>query len=196
MEYSRVHDKKTMQIIAALIVKLAYMKGYNNKELIHPSNIIIVHKDKHREVMDRKDEDVIERYFLPMNKEMKEYLKALGNVRLPSRYYEKKIPVSIEGFLYYLDILAQQEDCKYYYKSLNEGKRTLSVGVGRINNLLTVVNVIDRLLYDRPYGDIVSSIGRYVRPIKAKDIEKVTGGLIKVISGTDTITEIEIGQRK
>ena len=40
----------------------------------------------------------------------------------------------------------------------------MNIKVGRINNLLTVVNVIDRLLCDRPYGDIVSALGNmYVR---------------------------------
>lgn len=193
VEYSWVHDENIMQKMAALIIKLAYMKGYKNKELMHPSHLIIVNENKQREVMDEKEEDIIERYFLPMNMEIKEYLKDWDKIRLPSRHHEKKIPVSIEGFLYYLDILAQQEDCKYYYTRKIKGAKTLRVGIGRINNLLTVVNVIDRLLCDRPYGDIVSSIGRYVRPIRAKDIEKVTGGLIKVISSTESIAEIEIG---
>lgn len=193
VEYSWEHDKNVMQILAALIIKLAYMKDYKNKALVHPSHLIIVHENHQREVMDEKREDIIERYYLPISRDTKECLKGWDKIRLPSRHYEKKIPVSIEGFLYYLDILAQQEDCKYYYTRKIKGNKSLNSGIGRINNLLTVVNVIDRLLSDRPYGDIVSSIGRYVRPIKARDIETVTGGLIKVTSDTDSIVEIKIG---
>lgn len=192
VEYSHNHDKETMQRMAALIVKIAYMKGYKNKELNHPSHRIIIYEDKTRAVMEEKTEDVIERFFFPINKETKEYLKTWDRIRLPSRHHEKKIDVSIEGFLYYLDVLAQQEDCKYYYKEKSKGGKTIDVKVGRINNLLTVVNVIDRLLCDRPYGDIVSAIGRYVRPIRAKDIESVTGGIIKVTPEVDSIIEIEI----
>ena len=193
VEYAWLHDKETMQKIAALIIKLAYMKGYKYKALMHPSNLIVVHDKKHREVMGEREEDVIERYFLPMSIETKEYLSGWDKINLPSRKYQKKVQVSIEGFLYYLDILAQQEDCKYYYTRRIKGEKSLKVGVGRINNLLTVVNVIDRLLSDRPYGDIVSSIGKYVRPIDSSKIEYVTGGLIEVIEDTNSIVEIEIG---
>lgn len=193
VEYSWTHDIKTMQIMAALIIKLAYMKGYKNKEIIHPSQLIVINDNNSREVMEIKEEDIIERYFLPMNSEIKDYLSKWDNIKLPSRKHLKKVSVSIEGFLYYLDILAQQEDCKYYYTRQVKGQKTLKVEVGRINNLLTVVNVINRILCDRPYGDIVSLVGRYVKPINISDIENVTGGLIKVISGADSITEIEIG---
>lgn len=193
VEYSREHDEKIMQILAALIVKLAFMKGYKNKALMHPSYLIVVHKNKQLEISEEKHEDIIERYYLPMSKDIKEYLSEWDKIRLPSRHHEKKVSVSIEGFLYYLDILAQQEDCKYYYTRKIKGDEIINVGVGRINNLLTVVNVIDRLLCDRPYGDIVSIMGRYVKPIKARDIETVTGGLIKVISSNDSIDKIKLG---
>lgn len=192
VEYNQKHDKETMQRMAALIVKIAFMKGYKQRELVHPSHKIIVHPDKTREAMEEKSEDLIERFFFPVNKDTKEYLQTWDKIRLPSRHHEKKIEVSIEGFLYYLDILAQQEDCKYYYKEKSKGGKTMDVKVGRINNLLTVVNVIDRLINDRPYGDIVSALGRYVRPISARDIESVTGGIIKVIPEVDSIIEIEI----
>lgn len=192
VEYGWKHDEETMKILAALLIRLAYMKGYKCKELVHPSHLIVVHSKKHREIMPEKQEDIIKRYFLPINSETKEYLSNWDKINLPSRDYLKKIPISIEGFLYYLDILAQQEDCKYYYTRKFKGEKTLKVEVGRINNLLTVVNVISRILNNRPYGDIVASLGKYVRPIKVKEIVAVTNGVIKTVSGTESITEMEI----
>lgn len=127
-----------------------------------------------------------------MNRETKEYLSSWGKIRLPNRDYSKKVLVSIEGFLYYLDILAQQEDCKYYYTRKLKGNKNMKIGVGRVNNLLTIVNVINRIINDRPCGDIVSSFGKGVRPIKTVEMELVTGGLVKAVTDLEGVLEIEL----
>lgn len=189
VEYAWTHDIATMQMLAAMIIRLAFMREYKKVKLVHPSQLIrYVGKTPIEEPIENKD--VIERYFLPINSELKSILAMWDKINLPSRHHEKKLEVSIEGFLYYLDILAQQEDCKYYYTRKSKGQKSIDIGIGRINNLLTVVNVIDRLITNRPYGDIIGSMGRYVRPIKRSEFERVTGGLVTITTMVDNITEI------
>lgn len=189
VEYSWVHDVETMQILAALIIKLAFMKDYKKVRMVHPSHLIS-YVNGIAKINPIEKEDVLERYFIPMNSEMKKILANWDKINLPSRHHERKIPVSIEGFLYYLDILAQQEDCKYYYTRKIKGQTSMDIGIGRINNLLTVVNVIDRLITNRPYGDIIAAMGRYVRPLKRSEFERVTGGIITTKKMNNMITEI------
>lgn len=191
VEYAWNHDIETMQIMAAWIIRLAFMKGYKRVKLMHPSQLIYFN-GKNPQVGPVINDDIIDRFFLPMDIEMKNILAEWDKINLPSRHHETKLEVSIEGFLYYLDILAQQEDCKYFYTRKSKGIKAFDIGIGRINNLLTVVNVIDRLITNRPYGDIIGTMGRYVRPLKRSEFERVTGGLVTLNDTMDDITEIEL----
>lgn len=56
---------------------------------------------------------------------------------------------SLEVFLRYNDLLAWNEDCKYYYRDTEEnGEAWQARGTGRINNLMTHVTVIGVILGD------------------------------------------------
>lgn len=189
VEYCREHDERTGQILAAMIIRLAYMKGYRYKELIHPSQLISFEEGGKKTVHSMERKDKIGRYFLAVTKDAKSFLNEFDNINIPSVGYKRKLKVSMEGFLYYLDILAQQEDCKYYYTRKQKGE-TLKVEIGRINNLLTIANVIDRIQDDRPFGDIIGTMGRYVRPLKASNFEKVTGGIVTITKDTNNIMTI------
>lgn len=191
VEYAWKHDIATMQMLAAMIIRLAFMRKYKKVRMVHPSQLIrYVDKNSFEEPIENKE--VLERYFLPINSEVKTALAKWDKINLPSRRHEHKLGVSIEAFLYYLDILAQQEDCKYYFTRKSKGQKTIDISIGRINNLLTVVNVIDRLNTNRPYGDIIGTMGRYVRPIKRSEFERVTGGLVTVVESSDDVTEMEL----
>lgn len=63
------------------------------------------------------------------------------------RPIEETVPdwggMSLEAFLYYNDLLAWNEDCKYYYRDTEmETKPWTGKDTGRINNLLTHVSII------------------------------------------------------
>ena len=68
----------------------------------------------------------------------------------------------------------------------------MDVNRGRINSILTVVNIIDRIQDDRPYGDIVGRMGLNPNAIKRERIEKVTGGIIAVEKNVHGIEYIQI----
>lgn len=56
---------------------------------------------------------------------------------------------SLEAFLRYNDLLAWNEDCKYYYRDTKEKKEDWTAsGTGRVNNLLTHVTVVGIILGD------------------------------------------------
>lgn len=192
VEYCWTQNEQTIQMLAAIIIRIAYMKGYKYKEILHPSQLIKIDYSRIGKVLPSDKKEIIGRYFLPLNSELKEYLSSWNKINLPNRSYKKKIAVSIEGFLYYLDILAQQEDCKYYYTGKIKGVTCINITIGRINNLLTLVNIINRLLCNRPYGDIIATMGKYVRPLNSTDFEQVTGGIIKTIRKEENILELKI----
>lgn len=93
--------------------------------------------------------------------------------------------VSLEGFLVYNDLLAWNEDCKYYHRALHPRKppppgkkpRWLGNGVGRVNTLLTHVNVIGVHMKVVPLAQILEAMSRSrgvapVNPEKVRDICK------------------------
>ena len=65
----------------------------------------------------------------PVLKELSEVFGDFGNM-------------SLEAFLLYNDLLAWNEDCKYYHRSLEKNPDDWIGGVGRVNNLLTHVSVL------------------------------------------------------
>lgn len=54
--------------------------------------------------------------------------------------------MSLEGFLYYNDLLAWNEDCKYYYRDVVMNRGEWAYNTGRVNNILTHISVLGFLL--------------------------------------------------
>lgn len=131
-------------------------------------------------------------YFLSLGNELRQELLSWPLINVPNRKHDSMIPISIEGLLFYMDILAQQEDCKYYYSAQRRGLHQMSVAVGRINNLLTIVNIIDHLLQGKPIDDITQSLQTRVLPISPTHIERVTGNIITVHKDHRAISKLNI----
>jgi len=68
--------------------------------------------------------------------------------------------ISLKAFLYYNDLLAWNEDCKYYYRNRTEKQGKWIGPTGRINNLLTHVAIIGLVLGDIKLQNI---LGRFTR---------------------------------
>ncbi|MDU6823646.1 hypothetical protein [Intestinibacter bartlettii] len=72
--------------------------------------------------------------------------------------------ISWESFFIYNDLLALNEDCKYYYIALN--KKTISPedyikgGPGRINTMLTHIHIISFILDETEPADLFQSFSR------------------------------------
>ena len=89
--------------------------------------------------------------------------------------------ISWEAFLVYNDLLAYNEDCKYFYHGETNtdkgGLCYISNGVGRINTMLTHISIIGFILGDIKFSDILVKAGRTrgVAPASNKELEKILG---------------------
>ena len=88
--------------------------------------------------------------------------------------------VSFEAYMLLTDLIAQNEDCKYYYRDEIQYNRTWEGEIGRSNNLMTHINVIAVL-----GGKVVPTEEtdrlrgrRNVAPISKDKLPKVSEGLI------------------
>ncbi|MFC1917210.1 hypothetical protein ACFLXH_00960 [Chloroflexota bacterium] len=87
--------------------------------------------------------------------------------------------ISFEAFLHFNNILAWNEDCKYYYRAQLAEKPWMGA-VGRINNLLTHICVLGNLLGDLKTFDVFYkfSTGKGVAPVSSKEVQTISGGLV------------------
>ena len=87
---------------------------------------------------------------------------------------------SIEAYLHYNDLLAQNEDCKYFYRDEIVKNKNWDNKIGRHNTLLSHISVIEYLKGEISFSQIMMRFqrGRGVAPISLNRLEKVTGGII------------------
>ena len=87
---------------------------------------------------------------------------------------------SLLPYLAYNDYLAQNEDCKYYYRSKYEKNETWNGLTGRRNTLLTHMSVIAFIEGYLRFTEITDMFqrGMGVAPLSPKLWEEVTGGLV------------------
>jgi len=88
--------------------------------------------------------------------------------------------ISFEAFLHYNNLLAWNEDCKYYYRALQKGKAWMRA-TGRVNNLLTHISVLGNLLGELKTFDVFYkfSTGAGVAPASTEEILRITAGLVQ-----------------
>lgn len=89
--------------------------------------------------------------------------------------------MSLEGFLFYNDFLAWNEDCKYYYRATEIKKSNSWLnGVGRMNTLLTHLRFLGCCLRQIPLATVFEdfSRGKGVSPASNVDMKKMCPELI------------------
>jgi len=113
-------------------------------------------------------------YPMYMYSPLKEAIEAIPN-------YLQWCGMSLEGFLFYNDLLAWNEDCKYYYRA-KEIKKSSSWlnGVGRMNTLLTHLRFLGCCLRLIPLATVFEdfSRGKGVSPASNADMKKICPELI------------------
>ena len=90
---------------------------------------------------------------------------------------EKTRNASLEAYLVYNDLLAQNEDCKYFYRAMIKNENWDSK-VGRRNNLFTHINIIGYLQGHVKFSEIMNKMQYGVSPCLIKDIPIITNGLV------------------
>ena len=101
-------------------------------------------------------------------------------------YIASKCPrwgeMSLEGFLFYNELLAWNEDCKYYYKKIHTKDKTKWINkTGRVNTLLTHIRILGYMLGEVPLSDIFGGFvnGKGVSPASKDEIPRICGDFIK-----------------
>ncbi len=84
--------------------------------------------------------------------------------------------ISLEGFLYYNDLLSQNEDCKYHFLKGN----CWDIKTGRINNCLSHLTVISHLRGRIGISKLIDSFQRTgVAPLPQYRLDEACGDLIR-----------------
>lgn len=162
-------DKDALCKLAALFFRMAYMIDYVKTE-----------EELEYEDIDISTNKIINsgkisiQWYKPMfSTELLQYLEnALGKIR----------DLSLEAYLFYNELLVQNEDCKYYYRNQTEeiGKEW-NMKNGRINTILSHLSVIEYLQKKLTFSQITMRFqrGMGVAPMPIKEIVSVTNGIIK-----------------
>ena len=101
------------------------------------------------------------------------------------RELSKSIPrlggMSLEAFLHYNNLMAWNEDCKYYYRDTDGGQVDWDwPRTGRINTLLTHISVRGVITGEIKFSTMMDKFqrGRGVAPVTGSEAEAVTDGLV------------------
>jgi hypothetical protein len=92
--------------------------------------------------------------------------------------FPKVAGLSLEGFLRYCDILAWNEDSKYYYSKVEQGGSSWMNSTGRVNTLLTVVRVIGLATEDVHLGDLLGGFSYGTSAAGKEEVVAISGGLV------------------
>ncbi len=86
--------------------------------------------------------------------------------------------MSLEAFLHYNELLAWNEDCKYYYRDVEEKGKDWMGSTGRVNNLLTHISILGFSLGVISLSRLLSRFTqmRGVAPASFREIATVTDG--------------------
>lgn len=193
IEYAQIHSKDDLRMIAVFITHIAFMYDYSFKELSYPSNDV---KCAHgqRIILDGEKSVTFGRYFMK-KKSSYEFLRTLDDICIPQKGHRKRLCISMEAFIRYIEILVQQEDCKYAYLASSHKKDpSISVETGRINSCYTMLHAIKNLLQGESCDRIIRDIEFGVSPIKPKDIPEITDGIITVEEISGGIARIDTAE--
>jgi len=88
--------------------------------------------------------------------------------------------MSFEAFLHYNDLLAWNEDCKYFYRMQNEKPNNWIRNTGRINTLLSHLSIIGYVSGKIKFSDICIKFarGKGVAPATREEIFRLCNGYI------------------
>lgn len=158
----RSHHADT-DILATIFLRIAYMIGYRHNEEEYICETVDVSTDR---IIDR------ESVFFSWNS-LEIDVDVLDTL---NDRFGLLDGISLEGFLYYNDLLAQNEDCKYSYL---QGNRW-TITTGRINNCLSHLTVISHIRGHIGISKLIDSFQRTgVAPLPQARVWEACGDLVE-----------------
>lgn len=152
-----------IDILATIFLKIAYMIDYRHNEEEYVSEIIDIETDS---ILSSQR---IRFVWNSLNLDL-DVLETLND------RFGLQNGISLEGFLYYNDLLAQNEDCKYHYLQGDSWNET----AGRINNCLSHLTVISHIRGAIGISKLIDSFQRTgVAPLPQSRFGEACGDLVQ-----------------
>lgn len=167
IDYLGTENRANADILGAIFLRIAYMHQYKHttKDFFYQdvdiSSGAIINSGKIK--MDWN--------YLALDQEIIESLNDRFKLR-------NSLGFSFEAFLYYNDVLAQNEDNKYYLRSNKSDEQILQKGNGRINNCLSHLTVISHIRGKIGISKLISSFRRGVAPLSQSRFSEACGDLV------------------
>ena len=171
------NDPEMLPIIATVLYRLAMLTDH---ELVF-EGCEYTDIDQSGNAIEKGKID-IEHYRYSPGQDILDYLgERIGEIR----------GVSLEAYLLINDYLAQNEDCKYYYRDVVRDKGAWDGKIGRYNNLMTHIMIIAYLEKKVKFTDVTDQFQRMrgVAPIPESKLPDVSDGLIIDTKGTLRLEE-------
>lgn len=157
--------KADCDILAVLFLRIAYMIGYQHNDAEYLSETINIATG---EIAKSEKIKLCWNSFV-IDSDVADTL---------SDKFELLEGISLEGFLYYNDLLAQNEDCKYSYLNGQQW----DIKTGRINNCLSHLTLISHVLGYMGISELIDKFQRTgVAPLAQKRFVEVCGDLVQQI---------------
>ena len=173
-ELTKNNKKDVLRVLAVSLYRMAFMQDHVDIESFKSLERDVSPLLDRRLSISRDKEKTFPRFFKYAPKvDVLDYLTS----ECP-RFDE----VSLEAFLYYNDMLAWNEDCKYYYRNFHVTKTEKWISsTGRINTLLTHIRILGFILGDVSLSKILSdfSTQRGVSPASKHEISAICKGYIR-----------------
>lgn len=157
-----------MDLLAAIFLKIAYMLDYKRYEKDY------LYEDIDIATGNILNKGTVKLVFNSLN--LDEDVLYTLNDRLN---FSDDIGISLESFLYYNDLLAQNEDCKYTYKASRNNK-VPDIKTGRINTCLSHLSIIAHIRGKMGISELINMFqrGRGVAPLPFKKFPDACGKLV------------------
>lgn len=167
IDYLGTENRGNADVLGAIFLRIAYMYQYKH-----------ITKDFIYQDIDISSGTIINSGKIKMDWNCfaldQEIIEAL-NDRFKLR---DSLGFSFEAFLYYNDVLAQNEDNKYYLRSNKSEEQILQKGNGRINNCLSHLTVISHIRGNIGISKLISSFRRGVAPLSQSRFVEACGKLV------------------
>jgi len=162
-------EPELVRLMMVVFYRMAYMVDHVNVEIDHPFKFRYVeHQDGEFVHSDFETEELQGFHIYGLEQDIIE--------RISSSVPEIE-GMSFEAFLYYNDLLAWNEDCKFHYRNEEAGKTWIG-DVGRPNNLRTHMHVLGCFLNELKWSDFLGKLQRGVASITHKDARRICERLI------------------
>jgi len=148
---------------------MTYLLEHNYNDEIKMKTRLVNYKNGSLEYSDFKQESFTDFYLFKPNRQV---------IKLLSEVIPEIAGLSIEAFLYYNDLLAWNEDCKYYYRNMLYKDGKWMNKTGRVNNLLTHIHILGCFLKDLKWSKLLGKLQRGVAPPTQTEIKQLSEGII------------------